>query len=200
MDQLRSAVVRVFQRGVRITGMARRSRRAAKAGVALALVLGASIALFASLDAGRLRPAPLGATYPTLDAMAEAVIAAVEAGDAGGLQALALTEQEFRSHVWPELPASRPERNVPFDFVWGMLRQNSQGHLQQTLSRFKGKDLTLVRVRTAGESTDYEGVTVHRDTELVVKDESGTEQQVRLFGSTIEQNGRYKVFSFVVDD
>jgi hypothetical protein len=132
--------------------------------------------------------------------MAEAVIAAVEAGDAGELQALALTEQEFRAHVWPELPASRPERNVPFDFVWGMLRQNSQGHLQQTLSRFRGQNLTLVRVQTTGENTDYVGVTVHRDTQFVIKDESGTEQNVRLFGSTIEQNGRYKVFSFVVDD
>jgi len=131
--------------------------------------------------------------------MAQAVLTAVEANDIERLRALAVTEQEFRSHVWPELPASRPERNVPFDFVWEMLQRNSESHLRQTLSKFQSQPLTLVRMEFSGETTDYDGVTVRRDTRLVVKDGAGNERIVRLFGSTIEQRGRYKVFSYVVD-
>ena len=42
-----------------------------------------------------------------------------EASDRRRAQALALTEEEFRDHVWPELPTSRPERNVPFELRLG---------------------------------------------------------------------------------
>jgi hypothetical protein len=41
---------------------------------------------------------------------------------------------------------------------------------------------------------------VQRESELTVKDPSGTERQIRVFGSMIEKGGRYKVFSYVVDD
>jgi len=165
----------------------------------MGLVLIGSFVLLASFSAWRSRPAPLSETYPSSDALARAVIAAFQARDAHRLRGLALTEDEFRSHVWPKLPASRPDRNVPFDFAWGMLHQNSEGHLRQTLSQFEGKPLTLVRVEFAGETTAYGSAAVHRDTRLVVKDAAGKERVVRLFGSTIEQDGRYKVFSYVVE-
>jgi len=41
---------------------------------------------------------------------------------------------------------------------------------------------------------------VRRRTQLVVGSSDGRESVVQLFGSMIEQNGRYKVFSYVVDD
>jgi len=39
---------------------------------------------------------------------------AMHAGDLERLRSLVLTRDEFWAHVWPYLPASRPERNVPF--------------------------------------------------------------------------------------
>jgi hypothetical protein len=35
---------------------------------------------------------------------------------------------------------------------------------------------------------------------LVVRDEAGAERRLRLYGSTLERDGRFKVFSFVVDE
>jgi hypothetical protein len=166
-------------------------------GVSLLLLIGASVALAFHT---RTRPAPLAGTFASPEALGGAVVEAMRAGDIERLQAIALTEDEFRAHVWPDLPAARPERAVPFGFVWGTLHQNSDGYLRQTASGFVDSSLTTLRdVRFAGESSRYGDVIVHRDTQLVFSLADGSEKIVELFGSTIEQDGRFKVFSYVVD-
>jgi len=136
---------------------------------------------------------------PSPEMLAETVLAAMRDGDVAQLERVALTEEEFRAHVWPELPASRPGRNVPFEFVWDRLAQNSRNHLRQTLGSLEDRPLTLRSVEFAGETTVYGDVTVHRDTQLVVAGSDGSEQVIEIYGATIEQNGGYKVFSYVVD-
>lgn len=115
------------------------------------------------------------------------------------LRDLALSEQEFRDHVWPDLPAAKPERNLPFSYVWGDLRQKSQAGLAGILATHGGHRYELVGVRFDGTSTRYGTCEVHRDTVLTVRDPSGMQQDVELFGSSVEQDGRWKVFSYVVD-
>ena len=124
----------------------------------------------------------------------------MNAGDVERLSALALSEDEFRAHVWPGLPASRPERNVPFDFVWSTLHQNSQSHLRQTLASRGDVPLAVRRVQFSGEATSYGEVLVRRRSEIIVAGPDGSERALRLFGSVIEQNGAFKVFSYVVDE
>jgi hypothetical protein len=184
----------------RLVGRAFVARLRATRSIALVVLVVASVAVFASVHASRARPAPLQHTLSSPEAVAAAVIEAVERGDLDRLRALALTEEEFRAHVWPDLPASRPERNVPFDFVWDTLHQNSEAHLRQTVARAGGAPVELRGVRFAGETSTYGEVTVRRDTTLVVAGLDGTERLVRLFGSTIERDGAWKVFSYVVDD
>lgn len=130
--------------------------------------------------------------------MAEAVLSAVAARDAASLHALAITEPEFRQHVWPELPASRPERNLPFSYVWGDLRQKSETRLSATLAAHGGQRYTLEEVRFSGE-TRYPGYTVHRDSVFLVRAPDGP-RELRLCGSMIEKDGRWKVFSYIIDD
>jgi hypothetical protein len=128
------------------------------------------------------------------------VLGAVERRDATELRGLALSEEEFRERVWPELPAARPERNLPFSYVWGDLRQKSDASLDRTLARHGGRRYVFVSVRSAGETTNYPSYTVSRDTILRVRDETGGEMDLRLFGSTIQKDGAWKVFSYVVDE
>lgn len=170
-------------------------------GVSLAVLFGGLIAVFATLNAIGSRPEPLAATLDSPGAVAEAVLEAMGARDVERLDLLVLSEAEFRGHVWPYLPVSRPEVNMPFDVMWGMLRQNSQAYLRQTLAALDGEPPLEVRgVRFAGETSTYGDVRVHRDAELVVGAPDGSERVVRLFGSLIEQNGAWKVFSYVADD
>jgi hypothetical protein len=81
------------------------------------------------------------------------------------------------------------------------LEQNSLGHVRETAEALADlpNDLYLRDVRFSGETSVYGAVRVHRRTELVMVGNDGSERIVRLFGSTIEQDGRFKVFSYVVD-
>lgn len=145
------------------------------------------------------RVPPLAHTYPAAEPLAEAVFDALARKDRAALEGMALSEQEFRHHVWPELPAARPERNLPFSFVWGDLRQKSTGALTETLAQHGGRRYELVRVEFSGR-TDYATYRVHREATLHARDSAGKNHVLRVCGSFIEKDGAWKVFSFVVDD
>lgn len=142
---------------------------------------------------------PLSGTFESAEALGRAVLAGFGAGDRAALAALALSEAEFRDQVWPEMPASRPERNVPFEYAWGQLRQRSDASLTDLFARHAGRRLTLIRTGFTGETTPYQTFVVMRDSEIVARDESGREWVLRLYGSALVRDGRYKLFSFVVD-
>ena len=178
------------------TGVSRTGTRAASRYGLAALAVAIIAALLASVTAFRSGPAPLANTLSSPEAVAEAVVEAMQAGDLERLRALALTEEEFRAHVWPELPVSRPEVNAPFDFVWNTLHDRSELFLRQRVGSFQGQSLDVKAVTFAGGTSTYGDVEVHRDTELVIGGETG-DRRVRLFGSLIEQDGAWKVFSYV---
>jgi hypothetical protein len=160
----------------------------------------AAVVLTAALAAccGSLKP-PFARSQASSIELARAVLDAVERRDTETLQGIALSEQEFRDHVWPDLPAARPERNLPFSYVWGDLRQKSQIGLAGMLAKDGGHRYELIGVRFDGPSTRYTTCEVHRDTVLTVRNEAGEQEELRLFGSSAEQDGRWKVFSYVTD-
>ncbi len=150
--------------------------------------------------------APQRAEVPTLhhtrdspETLARELLDAIERKDRARLEELALTEHEFKTVVWPQLPSSRPEVRLPVDYAWQDLHSKSIGYLITTLHEFGGQRLELIRIEFHGETTDYEQFHVHRRSVLEVRDEAGDTRRVRLFGSMIEQGGHVKVFSYVVD-
>lgn len=144
--------------------------------------------------------APLSNTFDSPEAVARAVLSALAERNVDRLRALPLSEAEFRGHVWPELPTSRPERNVPLEYAWGQLKQQSDAFLQQTIARYAGKQLTFVSARFTGDTTQYASFSVMRESEIVATDETGRDLILRLYGSVMVKDGRYKVFSYVIDD
>jgi hypothetical protein len=144
------------------------------------------------------RVPPLDNVPGSAETLASAVLDALAQKDRARLDGLALSEQEFRDHVWPDLPAARPERNLPFSYVWGDLRQKSDISLSRTLETHAGKRYALRRITFAGK-TSYTGYVVHRDATFEVTDAAGTSTTLRVCGSFLEQDGAWKVFSYVVD-
>jgi hypothetical protein len=131
--------------------------------------------------------------------LASSVLDALSRRDRARLDALALSEQEFRDHVWPDLPAARPERNVPFSYVWGDHRQKSNISLAKVFEAYGGKRQTLQRVTFAGV-TPYAHYKVHRDATFSVVGASGGPATIRVCGSFLEKDGAWKVFSYIVDE
>jgi hypothetical protein len=158
----------------------------------LILVLGVIAA------SGCSRVPPLANTSASPEALAGAVLDALARTDRVRLDALAVSEQEFRDHVWPDLPAARPERNLPFSYVWGDLHQKSDISLAETLTRYGGKRHTLQGVRFTGES-GYPRYVIHRDASFATVDTDGKAQTIRVCGSFLEKDGAWKVFSYVID-
>ena len=142
---------------------------------------------------------PLANAQPSADVLATALLDALARADRPRLEALALTAQEFRDHVWPDLPAARPERNLPFSYVWGDLHQKSNLRLSETLEQHGGKRYQLRGTRFGGE-TRYKNYLVHRGSTLDVVDAAGTAISLAVCGSFLEKDGVWKVFSYVVDD
>jgi predicted trehalose synthase len=144
-------------------------------------------------------PAPLTGTLTSPEALAAAVLDGLVRKDRPALERLALTGQEFAAHVWPALPAARPERNLTAQYVWGDLSAKSRMHLANHLSRTLPAGARITAIDFEGESSHYGRVTVRRDSVITLADAEGRSSKVRLFGSMIEHAGRYKVFSYVTD-
>lgn len=159
----------------------------------------AIVVLALALGAGCGAPVPLAHAAASPAALAHGVLDGLARRDRAGLEALAVSEQEFRERVWPALPAARPERNLPRAYVWGDLRQKSAASLADLLRRHGGRRYALAGVRF-GRVADYGRYRIHRDAALSVTDEAGRALDVRVAGSMIEADGAWKVFSYVVDD
>lgn len=141
----------------------------------------------------------LSSTFPTPERLAQAVLDGFRERDRSRLASMMLSEAEFREAIWPELPASRSGRNLPSDYAWGQLKQRSDGALASLFARHAGQRYDLVRIEFTGETTEYGAFTVRRHSLMTVRDASGAEQQLRLFGSAVTQGGQWKLFSYVVD-
>lgn len=146
------------------------------------------------------QPGPFEQTLESPEAVARAVMKGLDARDIAGLQKLAISEHEFRKFVWPKLPASRPGRNIPWDYVWNDLHSKSDMQLQARVHEWRPHvGATVVKVEFTGETTDYETFRVRRKSAVTIRTPDGGETRHRLFGSIVEQDGRYKVFSYVTD-
>lgn len=137
--------------------------------------------------------------FDSSEALAQAFLKALEEEDVEALRAFALTKEEFRHYVWPQLPSSRPENGVPFDYGWADLHQKSDNSLRRTYALYEGKRLEFLSIRFDDETTDYGTFLVHRDARVKVRDDKGRELWLDLFGSVIEWEGKFKLFSYVTD-
>lgn len=152
-----------------------------------------------SIDS-RPHPAPTFThLFPSERAAAAAVLEALAAQDQDRLLTLSVTEAEFRTAVWPHLPASAPDVGMPVSYIWEDTSRRSRGELRQILREEGGRSLQLEDVTFGGPPRDYGPFRVYPDTRVTVRDRDGEVRTLRLFGSMLETNGAWKVFSYIVD-
>ena len=142
------------------------------------------------------RKAALRHEFDSIEAVARAVLEGLAARDEARLRELPLSREEFEGAVWPELPSNNG--HIPLAYVWGDLHQKSLASLGATLAAHGGRRYRLVRVAFAGEATAYRSTVVHRRARVLVRDEEGRERWLALFGSILQRDRRYKLFSFAV--
>lgn len=143
-------------------------------------------------------PRHLANAYTSAEALAKHFLAALASKDTESIKLLRLTKQEFCDYVWPDLPSSRLP-NVSCDWAWDQATLNSLSGLTEMLARHENKKYEFLSLRFAKGTETYPSYKVHKETWLRVRDETGKESELRLFGSMLEMDGKFKLFSFVID-
>jgi hypothetical protein len=138
--------------------------------------------------------------FPSMDALVNAVVDAVSRNDRNALESLCISEQEYALHVWPDLPIARiPQWQSQRYFVWTQHQLRSANGLNGVLKNYGGRRYTVLKAFFKENKIPYEHCTVHGAAMLQVRDDSGVEQDLRLFGSIVEKEGFYKIFSYNTD-
>ncbi|HXF06314.1 MAG TPA: hypothetical protein VNM72_13000 [Blastocatellia bacterium] len=142
-------------------------------------------------------PRSLQFAQPTAEAVAAEVLQALATRDAGRLERLLVTRDEFCSFVWPELP-SRDIPNLTCDWVWEAFEPMNRAKSAELMATHGGRQYHLVRLTCAGHSS-YRTFTVHEKPRVTIRDTSGREHDLRLFGSVLQLGNQFKLLSFGED-
>jgi hypothetical protein len=138
-----------------------------------------------------------GAASP--EALTRALLAALAGADTATLRALAITPGEFAWLYYPHTRWTRPPYEMGPELVWLQVRANSEKGLTRLARRYGGQRLRFGALAcpdsaaTEGPNTILEGCRVT----FAVADSAPRE--LRLFGSLLRRDGRYKFVSYSND-
>ena len=137
---------------------------------------------------------------PAMEELVRKTLDALSREDERALSSLALTEEEYRRYIWPALPLSKIEQwQKQYAFVWEQVSARSSHGLRFILQKYGGQQFEYRGLRAAGGTAPYADCIVHKDVKITLKDSSGMEQEVKIFGSVVEMNNQFKIMSFDID-
>jgi hypothetical protein len=143
---------------------------------------------------------PLAAAASSPEELVRRLLDAIADNDLNAVLGMALTLDEFQTYVYPELPASDPVRNTSAEFLWTQTDLHGRGKLSSVMAGLGGQRLELEEVEFTGGVEEYPTLRIHRDSRLRLRDENGEVRVLRLFGSVLELDGQFKIFSFNYND
>lgn len=150
----------------------------------------------------RPRTVRLSHAAPTVDALIERLLHALESRDAEALRRLRVTESEYISFFLPGAakPDEKPRvyRDEVNEFAWGMLNTKSHYLGATLLKRFGGYTMSVKQIEYQKDPFLTLWYRVWPQPELLVESDDGRERLIEL-GSIVEIDGQFKFLSFVHD-
>jgi len=129
------------------------------------------------------------------DTLVARVVEAVADSNAAALHALTLNAAEFGHLYFPTSIYSREPYAQPPEVTWLLLSQNSLKGLVILLREYGGQSLAVAGHSCGGEPK-VEGLNrIHERCTVRIRGADGRVEEVRLFGSIIEREGRFKLMS-----
>jgi hypothetical protein len=123
------------------------------------------------------------------------ILGALERQDTLGLLQLRLTKFEHDSLLVPQMPLPPPGVERDMGMAWYMLEQRSMKGIRRALDDYGGQRFSLVKVRFTKPAEKLGYLVAHKGTEVTVRDSTGAEFTLPIFGSILEDNGRFKLVS-----
>lgn len=139
--------------------------------------------------------APLAGGHASLDALGQAVVDALNAGDAAALAALALTRDEYTGPLFSALAGDPAAEALGRELLWDLHARQSGDDMLRALTLHGRADLRFVRLEPRGQLRRA-GVVFHERPRLVVRDAAGAERRLQLLASVVEAGGRFKLLGY----
>ena len=140
-------------------------------------------------------PAPLPNMFPSLEALAEGVVYAIEDSSLVRLQSFCLTEQEYRDVLWANLPEAEV-RNMPVEKAWGWVKRDVEKASRRYIDDYGNHDLEIVKITPPQEIRTYPNLRVHRAYRITVSDRGAEPEEWRLLNVILEYKGWFKVIAY----
>jgi hypothetical protein len=140
------------------------------------------------------RLSPLENSFGSPEALAEAVLNALEQEDRGSMLALMVTSEEHQSLLWDQLPESN---HLTFEYARDLNERNSGKAITSAISRFGGNEFELLSIQFTEDAEIYEHFTLHFGTVLRVRRTSdGMEGTLPILDVVLEYDGRWKLMNY----
>lgn len=169
-------------------------RRAAPLLVAAAVLAVGTAALAGAGCADVARARAMAHARESPEAVARAVLDAIERRDEAKLRRLLVSGEEHRNLLWPHLPE---RETLPFDYVRQLNMHNTTEGIEEALRTYGGAEFELLRVEFRREPEHYDDFTLHKGARVWVRRASdGEEGYIEILDVLVEWNGRWKPFNY----
>lgn len=133
---------------------------------------------------------------PSLEALGEAVVAALATRDGRALTGLSVAQQEFEQRLFGAVVTEAKERRPGPAAVWKARSRENLTQMSAALGEHGGKGYTFVSLESTQQAARG-GLVVHRNPRLTVKDGEG-ERELAILGEVLEHpaSGTFVILSF----
>ena len=121
-----------------------------------------------------------------------AVVDALNNKDIEKLNRLRVQREAYLDWIWPAFPAN----NFPSDFAWSNLNKKCNVGMKKWIARYGGHNLKFVDIRFDRPTESYDGFQLLRGTVLTLQNAAGENRELKILGSVVVKNGRYKLLSY----
>ena len=126
------------------------------------------------------------------EGLARAVVAALNKEDIAALHGLRVHREEYLKNILPAFPPI----NFSPEFAWNNLNKRSIIGVNKWIRRYGGESLSFAGIRFEKPEETYKGLKLLRGTVLSVRTQRGKHVDLRILGSVVLRDGRYRLLSY----
>lgn len=118
--------------------------------------------------------------------------------DEAGMDSLTITRFEHDSLLIPEMPIGKaPKEMTDINMAYVMMRRTNMKGLRRAVADYGGNRFEVVKVEFPKQLETYGPFTVYRETVATVRDSTGAEFILPIFGSIVAAQGKFKLAAYI---
>jgi hypothetical protein len=141
----------------------------------------------------------LAPTFEGKEHVARTFVAAIAANDVKAVALTLMTRAEFAWLYYPENPISEPPYELPVGIAWFELEGNSLAGVRRALATYGGRSVVFRDVECPGTPVVQGPHRLWNGCMVLLGHGDASDSVVRMFGSIIERDGRFKLVTAAND-